>query len=461
MKYILSIFITLVFTGCGGGTSVGNNSNKSKIEVSAALQNNVQEEKKEKYLTVYIHGYAKDGHKKEGVFGESEHDSELDQIVEISGYSTLEDYDKENFEHIVAMTEYYGDSMPSYYSAQDIKEVTNIEEGIPKYALIVSKFIRHTMDITGANRVNIVSASMGSLVTRYLIEYNFEDLSGFKEIDSWLSLEGVIRGNVAASDKALYELVNKTKQGNIDIDKMKYSWVNSKLSSQSPYYNDIRIGFESSTKDNLSHSALSYWLRVKGKYSPNDGTQLVKDTMFTGDKFTHTYFHENHLSIKNNRAAWAFATTFLFSKKRVKITLLDSDIDNLHEKSYWFYKNPAEIVFGSSVYSMAAESQFSFDGAIDTRSFSGRNLPLFKYKKRGSKTLNQILFDSYILNSEDTLTLSLTPYEIDLESDYGVYEPSKHNKESLGKESVDLPLQNGIYEIGSHEWSARVKLEIL
>jgi hypothetical protein len=93
----------------------------------------------------------------------------------------------------------------------------------------------------------------------------------------------------------------------------------------------------------------------------------------------------------------------------------------------------------------------------------GYYLPIQKYKKEGeAKVVNQTLFDSVVLDDESELRLDVTPYELDREFMYGVREITGHgSKESLEDATVTLPLEDGIYDIRSNEWSGRVKVEVL
>jgi hypothetical protein len=171
-----------------------------------------------------------------------------------------------------------------------------------------------------------------------------------------------------------------------------------------------------------------------------------------------------HTSLDKRDSAWAYASTFLTSSKRVKITLLEATLEDLHEDKLAFKSIlPAEVVFQSRVYSPKAMSKWGFSGAIDERLVDGYYLPIQKYKNEGeAKVVNQTLFDSVVLDDESELRLDVTPYELDREFMYGVREITGHGcKESLEDATVTLPLEDGIYDIRSNEWSGRVKVEVL
>jgi hypothetical protein len=112
---------------------------------------------------------------------------------------------------------------------------------------------------------------MGSLVTRWVIEKDLENLASNKKIKSWLSIEGVIRGNHLASKDGLMSIVNIFQKQPIDTKHMTYDWINQNLGTEATNqnYNDIELGFISSTNSK------------EYKLKPNDGVQLVEDTIFS------------------------------------------------------------------------------------------------------------------------------------------------------------------------------------
>ena len=479
MKTILAFILVLTLLGCGDSETVTKEQlTDASLVTNGGAQETTEETTEEttdsspdviitpkepkKTVTIYVHGFSKTGYKKVGIYGSDNYDEVIDSIVETTGFDTTSTYDENNYTNIIALTKYYGNTPPSYYTGGDIQELNNIGDGIPRYALIIAKYAKYIMQKTGADSVNLMSVSMGSLVTRYLIEKDLEQLSSEKKIDKWLSLEGVIKGNIAASGDTLFNLVEFFDEQSIDVDHMKYSWINDNLNLSNPYYHTIQIGFESSTKDDAHEAALSLWLRLNGSFEANDGVQAVRDTFFETNA-TNTFYHDNHYTLADNKAAWGYAATFLTSKKHLKITLLDATINDLHEDSIPFLNiKPADIVFQSRIYSQKAEEKWHFTNAIDERVLRGGYLPLHGYQKEGVKqTLNQELFDSFILEEESELTLELTPYELDMEPDYGVREFTGHgDNESIGTISIMIPAAEGIYPLQSEDWSGSVKVDV-
>ncbi len=493
-SFILMILIAM-FVGCGssdGGKKdedlvqepLVNTSNVAKLEApnessesdkksediaqeslnkTSATKKSQEARKISRTLTIYIHGYDPKGEKFHGVVGDDIRSQALDQIADVSGFSLGDDYNSSGDVNIVVTTEYYGDVTPDYYTPQDEEELEATTKGIPRYALIVAKFANHMMSETNTTKLNIVSASMGSLIARYLIEKDLEHLASQKKIQKWLSLEGVIAGNIAASDDILLSLVDAYKDQPTEVKQMRYSWIKKEFGSNyttnSDLMKDIDIAFESSTNDHLNQQAIT---KLKGK--ANDGVQAVRDTYFHND-YMHTYFYQTHTSLEDIKAPWAYAVIFLTSKRRVKITLTKAKLANLHEDDVKLIGDilPAEVVFESRVFSQKAMDRWGFDYPIDERVYKSHYLDLYKYKRTNElKDLDQVIFDSRVLDDEKELTIKIRPYEIDLDSLYGVYEPytGHGDKESLQEAKVTIPLKRGEYKIESREWSGVLKVEV-
>jgi len=201
-KTLLITFL-LLFTACGDNTTDDNSLKLDSITIlSDQNETNITLPKVSKSVTIYVHGYSSSGYNREGVYGEIDEDSLIDNLAALTNLPTMQNYD-ENSTNILAITLYYGDEAPAYYTQEDLEDIDTITNtyggGIPRYATIIAKFAKHVMNVSGADNVNIVSGSMGSLVTRWLIEKDIEQLASQKKIKKWLSIEGVIHGNYAAS----------------------------------------------------------------------------------------------------------------------------------------------------------------------------------------------------------------------------------------------------------------------
>jgi pimeloyl-ACP methyl ester carboxylesterase len=443
-------------------------------------------------VTVYVHGFSGHGAGKiDTIYGADEHESFMDDIPTFLGLPTINNPKDINKTNVFAATGYYGDTPPSYYTEQDKEDIAKVTEefggGIPRYALIVAKYSKHLMERTGAKQVNFISGSMGALVTRYLIEKNLEGLAADKKIARWLTLEGVVNGNYAASND-IVKLVKLIEKPTIDVKHMSYDWIENNLASgrrtaSSPYYKDILIGHETSTKDNLMEHALTSLLVLNGQYQPNDAYQVVKDTYFQdvakesrfmGQMPTHSYFHENHLSVKDSKGVWAEIGTFLTSNKRVKITLTKAKVFDKHDSDTTVrilghnvvkHTNKGEIVFSSKIYSPEVKRRWKISSEISNLTIKGAVPSIVKYKHNGDEnSVNQILFDDLVLENEKELRLDLDVKEIDQDFRYGVNErPLKLERkdyDNVGSSSVTIPLKDGTYAFENENYTYEVNVEL-
>ena len=491
-KTLLIVF-TLVFTACGNdqknndnnitnakNTLIGQDNTNLNATDSQGIETNTSEQnlstpetispKIPKAVTIYIHGYSKTGYKQQGIYGDIGQDSMIDALAELASLPTMQDYDKNNFTNTLAVTPYYGDEAPAYYTQEDIDDIDAVTKiyggGIPRYATIIAKFAKFALKESGADHVNIVSASMGSLVTRWLIEKDIEQLATLGKINKWLSIEGVIRGNWVASNSILMGIIDPFEKQHIDTKHMDYEWIKRNLegiSATHPNYKEIEMGFISSTYS--GDGVLDILLSANGQLQPNDGVQVLKDTYFSSTPDhdpTYTHFHQDHLGIKKDKGAWAEVATFLSSKKRVKITLVSATIDNLHEDIYFFNKR-AEIVFQSKVKSSKIYEKFGVDDEISERIVEGGALNMYKYAKKGvSQSVNQLIFNDFVLEDENELDVKITGYELDKFAIYDVREPSfKSSKASLGTIELNIPLENATIEAFGEDWRGELKVEVI
>ena len=424
---------------------------------------------REKSVTVYIHGYDDQGVSYVNTYGYDAYDPMLDTLVKLTGFDTLQTFNPESFTNVITITPYYGQKAPSYYTQDDIDEVEEVTGeyggGIPRYALIVAKYARHVMAYTGADYVNFISASMGSLVARWIIEKDIEHLASDQKILRWQTLEGVIRGNKLASDEDLVKYANIVQEQPIDVKQMSYQWIekylhNPRSEAASKYYKDIIISEISSTKPDDPFDRLM-------PTTPNDGYQALHDTYFetvrsearhNGQMPTHTIFHQSHLGLKKDDGAWANVATFLLPHKRVQITLIEAKVNDIHES---YLNGSGEIVFESLVYSPYLEALWGISDAISERVYDSGALPVHKYKKDGqTKVLNQVLYDDYILQDTKYLEIKMAAYEIDQSLKYGVHD-GFGKFEKLGGSSLLIDMEDSTYTISAKDWSGTISVKIL
>ena len=427
-------------------------------------------EKNQKTVTIYIHGYDEKGYKKEHDYGLQYYDTFKNNLIKYTELPTIDNYHEEEFSNLITAVDYYGDTPPSYYGEQDTEDIEQIDKryggGIPKYAHIVAKFAKNVLKETNASKINIISASMGSLVTRWLIEKDVEGLVSQKRIAKWMSVEGVVHGNYALSQVDDNSFLNIFIENSADTDQMKYQWIEDNLNPTprvlNPIlYKDIELSQISLTNGKDKGSLLKYVLPLYDGFLPNDGVQLFRDTYFDAN-LTHTVLHDSHLNINNNSATFLTINNFLKAKKRIQITLLNARLRDIHEE-ITDTNQEAEVIFESRVFSPKNRERWDKDIAIDERLYKSGILSIYHYKEQNSLyALNQILFDGFVDNSESKLTILLEGFEIDNSTIYSIKERDSNSSiDSIGAIQTTIELKNGVYEISSDEWSGYIKVEVI
>ncbi len=451
---------------------------------SEVTQGNLQTHNPNVTATIVIHGFDPDGADHEGIFGEDDLTEPL--LWQVADYAGLpvNDGSASLPINVIATTTYYGSTPPSYYTSQDIAELNAITKqyggGIPRYALIISKYAKHIMERSGAHQINIVSASMGSFVGRWLIEKDSGSLASDGKIARWLSLEGVLCGNWAASNDFVQDLWSDFGTPSIDVEQMNYAWVEANLhsprrSADNHLYSDILIGMEMSTRDTAGDGALTDIMLLEGEFYANDGVVTVEDghfeSMSAQSKFfdlatTSTWLHVNHYELQEYQAAMMQIANFLTQRKRVTAKIIRLQVTNPEEPDdFWWDWMPAEIVIESEVHSPVASSQWGITEAICTRGIEGASSPIHEFNDYGEEqNPNHIVFDEFVSGAELTLEINIGCFEIDWSDKYDVYEPLDGDGNNLGSTYLSIEVSNlgtAMQEFNTDNFNGTLQIQVI
>ena len=432
--------------------------------------------------TIYVGGFNNSGATQHGVFGVDRADSLIDSVAVLArqprarGAASLPS-------NTIASAAYYGDTPPPYYTAADVAQLDQVTRlwggGVPRYALIVAKYARDVMRRSGAQQVNFVSASFGSLIVRWLIEKDIEGLASQGTIARWLSIEGVLAGNWAASHDELVAIVNLFKPLSIDVFHMHYDWVSTFLHSPRTEadlaaYGGILIGQMVSTDDDAYDGALSAAMASYKEWQPNDGLQAVADARFgnvtarsrlDGLAPTLACFHNDHYGIQTSRSAWAQAAAFITQRRRVTVTMTSVQVTDLHEPHSWYFDlRPSEVVLETRVYSPAMATRWGLTDPVSVVEKEGGIAPLRLYNANGeTQNVNQVIFDDLVLEEETQLRLALRAEEIDYDWRYGVTQealpPSSYDDMGAG-ELVVSTRAPGTYTFRTGSWNGTIAVAV-
>ena len=432
--------------------------------------------------TIYVHGFDPDGAVRHGVYGDDIHKGMADSVASLVGVPVSPASLGPLPVNVVAATTYYGDNAPSYYSPEDVAEIAEVTAqwggGVPRYALIVAKFARSILERSGADQVNFVSVSFGSLIVRWLIEKDVEGLAGSGKIARWLSVEGVVDGNWAASHQDLVDILSVFDPQPIDVEHMSYDWIAANLhapraEADDPVYAGILLGQVGSTDDGGTGAALRTAMLAYKDYQPNDGIQGLSDARLqdvalsarlAGLPPTEAVFHSDHLGLQQWRSAWAEAATFLTSSRRVTVTITRAQVWNLHEVAlpFWDWR-PAEVLFESRVYSPAAEKRWAVTQPLCAYVKEGAAMPLRLYARAGdTHPFEQVIFDDLVLPEEQELSIELRAVDVDYDPRYGVLETLETPYyDDMGGGTVRVStLEPGTYQFAVPDWNCTLSVTV-
>jgi len=428
----------------------------------------------EQTATLYVHGFDPDGVNTQGVVGQDETDTVLERLAALAGVPV--GVSEPLAPNQLTMTHYYGDVYPSYYAPEDIAEVEAVTAqwngGIPRYALIVAKYAREVMRRSGAQQVNLVGASMGALVTRYLVEKDLEGLAGEGKIGRWLTINGVVAGNWAVSSslsEAFEDYFNNLGLPEVDLEHMSYDWIDHNLhdprtEADNPLLSKILVGHWTSTDDNEFNHTLTLSSR-----KPNDGVQLHEDTyfhsitersLFQGQLPAHGWTHDTHYTIQDDPGAHFGVMAFIFGTRRARIRLVEVEVSDIYEGLLG--GDEGEVVFESRVYSPLAEGQFGITRPINAMTHRGGNAPLQRCEEdRTYSDLDLAVFDNLLLAGETQFRVYLGARELDFDVFYGVEENPFDEYEQMGQTEIMVSLEDeGTYPFATEDWRGVVEVEL-
>jgi hypothetical protein len=433
--------------------------------------------------TIFVPGFEITGALRDATFGIDINNKLADSIATLAGLAVA-DGATALPPSVVAVTHYYGDTAPPYYTQADRTELNQVTlqwgGGVPRYALIIAKYIRNVMARSGAQQVNIVSGSFGSLITRWMIEKDIGGLASQGRIARWLSIEGLIAGNWEATDGGnLLDIVLALDPDPIDIQHMNYGWVETYLhaprtQADNAFYGRMLLGEVASDDDGYNGAALTNLMRNVGAWQPNDGVQAMADaqfhevtarSQFLGRLPTYAVRRDEHLGILHDHGAWAEAATFVSQRRRVTVTMTSATVADLLEPQSFFWDwRPAEVVLESRVYSPEVQKRWGITDPLTIQEKEGAAAPLRRYWHNGeTQTFQYNVFDDFVLDTEKELRVDLHAEEIDYDWRYGVHETITqpyYDEMGLGSVTVST-LHPGNYTFQAADWKCTLSVSVM
>ena len=317
---------------------------------------------------------------------------------------------------------------------------------MPRYALIIAKHIREVLRRSGAEHVNLVGASFGGIITRYLIEKDLLGLASEGRIVRWLTLEGTAGGVWIASEvlgnQALEAIATQFIPDPSDAATMTYAFARQAFGvddpgrSSSPFFRDIVVGFQVSTDHDLNGEAL----RIATNKS-NDGVLLVKDQAITLDARSEgpavVLTDSNHDTARTHEGLAADVVNFIRSSRRVRVRLVEANVLDAGES---ILLGNAEVTFSASLRSPAAEQEWGVLTPIASLERGFGTAPQQDFSPPEALSLDANLFDWFVAPSEQSLALTLDVEELDWNFYYDVFENPNVSSSSVATLAFDLPV---------------------
>ena len=422
--------------------------------------------------TIVFHGIDSAGPTETGVFGFDEKNDMVDDMCNLMDKDP--GYLHPRVKDQITMARYYGDTFPDYYTQADKDDVNSVTAefggGIPRYAMIMAKFCKHVTDRSGALQINVAGVSMGALVGRWMIENDYENLASSGKIARFITIEGALCGNWAATNsESIADLIEDAYDMNsIDIQHLNYSWVEDNLHNPrkemgEAVYGNMIVCHWASTDDDMYENALT-----TASQEPNDGICLYEDAFFHSYALTALYrehaptlshVHATHLSVKQHEGIRAGLAADITSTRRVRITLLDATVLNLPEYEVF---GEGEMVFGCAVYSPEVFEQYGITDSINKIGHHGRTVSPVELKEDESVTVNQELFNDFILPGETSLRLEFDLREIDYDTVYQIVENPMDKNQEIDSGAIEVPVNgNGVYPMKTDDWEGNIKVDII
>lgn len=386
----------------------------------------------------------------------------------------------------VARVEYYGKNPAPWLSAADIAEIDQYPYsggpyGLQRYALITAKWIRHKLDTTGATHVNVVCHSMGCLVTRMLIENDYEHLASENRIVRWVSSAGVIAGarlarlfdNPAVQDGATalgLELSDFILMNPDWVMDHAAHWDHKLHEGNNPLFGGIAIHHVCGTDPKIQEALGVQLLDLDNPEDlPNDGilhtvdqyfhTQEPQGSFMTADgtvlASTHSYVHVDHMTVPDSDATGLLSTAGLFHRRKVTIRAVEITlIDDLEAEGLDFENQgtpPAELAFETEVrYDPYVKDTWGRNVLVSETKIAQRT-PEILIQKQGETTKPDMpIYEAPVFDDMTSLRLDWELLEVDWYPRFGIYEWAFDPHEALVSfhgqvpiEDADIVVENG------------------
>ena len=398
--------------------------------------------------------------------------------------------------HMVDM-EYYGSKPAAWLSKKDVAEIEAfpVDKGalaLQRYALVVAKFAKWRLAISGATHVQFVCHSMGCQVTRHLVENDYEGLASSNKIVRWATNTGVIAGARLARLYDNPEIQKGAKGLGLELSDfvlmnpdyvvdVTATWDHKLYEGNNPLLKGILIHHTAATDPKIKTALNIQLLDLNNPGDePNDGIMYTLDQHFwqqgplgvTNDTSgkpvpsTRSYTYLDHMINPKSDASALLAAAGLFHKRKVVITLDELELYNDLEKDNPLdLKNqgdkPAEVAIEAAVrYDPFVKKTFSADVLVHDMRTAHRSSPLVKIAEKQTLKPNLPIFSGPVFDGQTELALQLWLLEMDWYPRFGVKEWLFDPHQQLAAFSGSVKLKDGTFEFKSAHARAVVRVRV-
>ena len=376
--------------------------------------------------------------------------------------------------------EYYGARPADWLSAEDAAEIEAFDRDsagiLRRYGLVVAKFVRWRMALSGATHANLVCHSMGCHVIRYLIENDLEGLASANVLVRWSTSSGVIAGarlarlfdNPTVREAAVLLPINTADFVHLHPDHVRdvsARWDHRPSEANSPLFSGMLIHHVCGTDPWVSEAGdLVALLDLHNPGDePNDGIVYTFDEMFhaqaepvrartlagVGVLPTHSFLRLDHFEVSDSPASGLLAAAGLFHARKVRITLTSLELldDREQDGPLDFAEHgepPAEVVAVNAVrYDPWVRQELGLEVEVQRQELADRSPEVLVAAAGEVVEADLRIFEGPVFDQMDSLQLHIDLLEVDWYHRHGIHEWGFDAEQGLLSADVDVPLEDG------------------
>ena len=396
----------------------------------------------------------------------------------------------------LAKIEYYGAVPAPWLSQDDIDEIEQYSwegiESLDRYSLILAKFIRHKLTVSGATHVNLTCHSMGCLVTRNMIEHDLEGLASENRFVRWTTSAGVIAGarlarlydnptvrdTAALFGLALADFVIMNPDYVMDHVA---AWDHNLYQGNNPLFANMIMHHTSSCDTHIAEALNIELLELNNPTKePNDGIMYTFDTYFHYQKPdvalhtpemqevqpTHSFLYVDHMTNPDTDGVALLMTANTFHRRKVRIRLQEirlwDDRENHTAFDGEYGTAPAEVVVTSKVrFNPYVLETFGKDVLVHDDQIDYRSPYMLVQDMSQVLQPNLPVFEGPVLDEMTQIQVDMKVMEVDQYDRFGLAEwLINPNQEMVGFNGL-IDLSDQTFEVSSEFATITISVEVL